>query len=291
MTLRHLEIFVAVYREMSITKAAEKLYIAQPSVSLAVRELEEHYQVQLFNRINRRIFPTEKGTALYEYAKQITELTEETERIMRVPQAPVKLHIGSSITIGNTILPQVVKKFQKKYVDCEIQVTIQNSRNIVQAVVRNEQDIGLVEDKAGSTQLEEMPFCCDDFSFVCGRNHPLAMKKEMTLEELAEYPFFMREPGSASREVFDSFMKIRQIKHCILWESTSNQALIHGLKTLDGISVLSKRIVKEEIKKGAVIPLPVRPKEFNRQFSLIYHKRKKMPEALKYLIEILMEQE
>lgn len=291
MTLRHFRIFAAVYREMSITKAAQKLYMAQPSVSLAIRELEEHYQVRLFNRINRRIFPTEKGTALYEYARQITEMTEETERVMRASAAPLKLHIGSSITIGNTILPRVIKKFQEKYRECEIQVTIQNSRNIVQAVVKNEQDIGLVEDKAGSSQLEEVPFCSDEFSFVCGKNHPLASGAEVTLEEIAEYPFFMREQGSASREAFDSFMKIRQLKYRILWESTSNQALIHGIKNLDGISVLPKRILQEEIKKETVTLLPVYPKEFNRQFSLIYHKRKKMPEAFQYLIEILMEQE
>ena len=153
MTLRHLRIFAAVYREMSITKAAEKLYMTQPSVSLAVREMEEHYQVRLFNRINRRIFPTEKGTALYGYARQILELMEETEGVMRTSAAPLKLHIGSSITIGNTILPQVIRKFQEKYRECEVQVTVQNSRNIVQAVVKNEQDIGLVEDKTGSSQL------------------------------------------------------------------------------------------------------------------------------------------
>lgn len=291
MTLRHLRIFVMVYREMSITKAASKLYMTQPSVSLAVRELEEHYQVRLFNRINRRIFATEKGDQLYEYAKQITELTDETERIMRMPDMPVKLHIGSSITIGNTILPEVVKKFQEKYKDCEIQVTIQNSRKIVQAVVKNEQDIGLVEDKPGSCQLEEMPFCCDNFHFVCGSHHPLASKKEVTLDEIAEYPFFMREPGSASREVLESVMRMQQIKYRVLWESTSNQAIIHGLKMLDGISVLSGRILEEEIKKETVKLLPIQPKEFNRQFSLIYHKRKNMPEALKYLIQILMEQE
>lgn len=291
MTLRHFRIFVAVYREMSITKAAEKLYMAQPSVSLAVRELEEHYQARLFNRINRRIFPTEKGTALYGYARQIIELAEETEGVMRTSSAPSKLHIGSSITIGNTVLPQVIKKFQEKYRECEVQVTIQNSRNIVQAVVKNEQDVGLVEDKAGSSQLEEVPFCSDEFSFVCGEKHPLTAKQKVTLEEIAEYPFFMREAGSASREAFDNFMKIRQIKYRILWESMSNQALIHGIKNLDGISVLPKRILREEIKKGTVKLLPVYPEEFNRQFSLIYHKRKKMPEAFQYLIEILMEQE
>ena len=195
MTLRHFRIFVAVYREMSITKAAEKLYMAQPSVSLAVRELEEHYQARLFNRINRRIFPTEKGTALYGYARQIIELAEETEGVMRTSSAPSKLHIGSSITIGNTVLPQVIKKFQEKYRECEVQVTIQNSRNIVQAVVKNEQDIGLVEDKAGSSQLEEVPFCSDEFSFVCGEKHPLTAKQKVTLEEIAEYPFFYERGG------------------------------------------------------------------------------------------------
>lgn len=290
MTLRHLRIFVTVYREMSITKAARKLYMAQPSVSLAIRELEEHYQVKLFNRINRRIFATEKGTQLYEYACQMIELTAETEQMMRSQGEPVRLHIGSSVTIGNTILPGVVKKFQDRYASCEIQVTIQNSRNIVQAVVKNEQDIGIVEDKTGSSQLAELPFCRDEFCFVCGMQHPLAGRPEVSLEEICGYPFFMREPGSASREVMDSFARIQQIKYRILWESTSNQAILRALKILDGISVLPRRILAGETEKGSLISLPLYPEEFNRQLSIIYHKRKGMPSALKSLIEILMDE-
>ncbi|MDO5135235.1 MAG: LysR family transcriptional regulator [Eubacteriales bacterium] len=290
MTLRHLYVFTTVYQEMSITRAAQKLYISQPGVSLAIRELEEYYQVSLFHRINRKIFPTEKGELLYQYASQITELSRETEQMMRHPEIPLHFHIGASVTIGTTILPQAVKRFQDRYENCEVQVTIQNSRSIEQSVVKNEQDIGLVEDQIKNSQLVEIPFCQDPFHFICSSSHPLAKQREVSLEEICAYPFFSREIGSASREVQDSFLKLRQMNYRIMWESSSNQAVIRGLKMLDGIAVFPERLVERELREGELVILPCQPEEFDRQFSLIYHKRKNMSPVFQSFIDILVEE-
>lgn len=289
MTLRHLKIFVAVYQEMSITKASVKLHLAQPSVSLAIRELEDAYGIRLFDRINRRLFVTEKGVAFYQYAKHIADLFDEMEHTMISPDGPGSLQIGSSITIGNFFVPGIVKQFHETRPNCEVMVKIQNSQQIVKAVQKNELDLGLVEDKVQNEQLAEVPFFTDRLSFICGKNHPLAGKDSLTLEELTVYPFFLREPGSASREITDSLLRTHQLKCRILWESASNQALIQGVKDNTGITVLSEKLIEYAKKEGSVVTLPLQPKAFIRSFSMIYHKKKYCSENLQLFMNLVLQ--
>lgn len=290
MTLRHLKIFETVYAEMSITRAAQKLHLAQPGVSQAIRELEEYYQAPLFHRINRKIFATERGEQLYAYARQITELMDETEAAMRSPKAPSRLNIGSSITIADTLLPKAVKRIREQYEGCEILVTVRNSKQIVQDVVKNELDLGLVEDRPGNSQLEEIPFGTDSFCFVCGKAHPLADRKEVTVGEICTYPFYMREKGGASREIMDSFAKVRQMDYHVQWDSISNQAIIAALQEIDGVSVLPLRLVEEKVRQGKLVVLPLHPQEFRRRFSFVYHRKKRIGGPLESLITILKEE-
>ena len=105
MTIRHLRIFVAVCEEGSVTKAANKLYLAQPSVSLAISELEKFYGVKLFDRISRRLYLTDKGKQFLNYTKHIIDLFDELENGMKNWGSSGALRIGSSITIGNYFFP------------------------------------------------------------------------------------------------------------------------------------------------------------------------------------------
>lgn len=286
MTLRHLRIFASVYKEMSITKASEKLHLAQPSVSLAIKELEEAYHIRLFDRINRRLFITEKGETFYSYTSHILELFDEMENHMISPDMPLGISLGSSITIGNYLVPKAVAKFHEKYPVCEVAVEIQNSQQIVQAVLKNELDLGLVEDNVLNEQLESVPFMQDRLCFICGKGHPLAGRKALSLKDICEYPLFMREPGSASREIVDGLFKVHQLKTKILWESVSNQALIRAVEENPGITVLSAKIIEDEIEKGSIVTLPLHPDVFSRNFVLIYHKKKFITQALEDLIGI-----
>lgn len=286
MTLRHLRIFAAVYQEMSITKASGKLHLAQPSVSLAIKELEEAYHIKLFDRINRRLFITEKGEAFYTYASHILDLFDEMENCMIAPDIPVGISLGSSITIGNYLVPQTVAAFRNKYPACEVTVRIQNSQQIVQAVLKNDLDLGLVEDKVRHDQLEAVPFMHDRLYFICGKDHPLAGRKMLTLEEICAYPLFLREPGSAGREITDGLLKAHQVKPRISWESVSNQALIRAVEVNQGISVMSEKLVEEDVKNDRIVILPFYPDAFERSFTLIYHKKKYITGALGELIQM-----
>lgn len=280
MTLRHLKIFVTVYQEMNITRASELLHLAQPSVSTAIKELEDHYGISLFDRINRRIHATEKGTEFYSYANDIIQRFEEMESSIPGMAQTEKLHVGSSITIGNYIIPDLLKEFRKKHRSCEVKVTIQNSQNIMQAVLKNELDLGLVEDQVVNEHLCQRVFMKDQLCFACGREHPLAEKEQITLEMICGYPFFMRERGSAGREITDHMIRSKGIKYHISWESVSNQALLRAIEAEPGITVLSEKILQSAVAAGRIAVLPLHPEEFDRCFRLIFHKKKHITDVL-----------
>ncbi len=145
MTLRHMKIFVAVYQQKSITLASNSLHLAQPSVSLAIKELEEYYHVRLFDRLSRRIYPTENGHRFYEYALHIVSLFSEMENKIPAWDANAPLHIGSSITLGTCLLPSLVKAYQEQRPEIKIYVTVKNTGTIEQAVIDNQLDFALVE--------------------------------------------------------------------------------------------------------------------------------------------------
>lgn len=290
MTLRHMKIYVSVYQNMSITKAAQKLHLAQPSVSLAIKELEEAYHIQLFERINKRISVTEKGIQFFNYAKHIVELFDEMEHSMVSDSYQGSIRVGSSITIGNYLVPDVMAKFKEKYNECQVKVSVRNSQQIIQAVIKNELELGLIEDAINDSRLVQLPICNDQLYFICRYDHPLQQKTTITMEDIITYPFYVREQGSASREIADSVFKEFQVTPNITMESISNQALIHMVEKTDGITVLSGHLIQEMEKRNTVIKLPIHPKAFERSFSIIYHNQKYMTETMKYLIELFQQQ-
>ena len=127
MTLRHMKIFVCVFQQQGITRASQELHLAQPSVSLAIRELEGYYGVRLFERIGRRIYPTECGKEFYGYALHIVSLFEEMEKNIASWNTAGKIKLGASITLGTHVLPGIIKEFQSLYPELTVNTVINKS--------------------------------------------------------------------------------------------------------------------------------------------------------------------
>lgn len=274
MTLRHMKIFVAVCENDGVTAAAKKLFIAQPSVSLAIRELEEYYGIRLFDRISRKLYITEQGKEFLKYASYIVSLFDELEsKIKNWDQAGI-LRIGSSITIGNYLLPSLVKEFTKKHPQIKVQVTIDNSEEVEKKVIKNKVDFGLIEGISHSNQIKKIKFRKDKLVLICGKNHPLSKINEVELDELIKYDFILREKGSGSRELFDSTMLIHDVKIEPMGESISTRAIIQSVIAGLGLSVVPYLLVKEDMEKGNIHGINIKGMAFNRDYYIIHHKNK-----------------
>lgn len=285
MTLRHMKLFIAVYQNQGVTKAAHQLHLAQPSISLAIRELEDYYGVRLFDRIGRRILPTECGKEFYGYAIHILSLFDEMEKKIKNWDTIGTLRVGASMTIGTHLLPEIIKQFQNTFPSLTIEAVIHTSSTIEQHILNNTIDIGLIENTPNHSDILFEPFMKDSLCAIVPPEHPLTKKNVVTLLELAKYPFLMREKGSAGREILDAHFALEQLSIKPLWESTSTQAIIKGVETGLGIAILPYLLVESNINDGSVKQVSL-TKPLQRDLNIIYHKSKYLTSNMKSFISL-----
>lgn len=286
MTLRHLKIFLAICDTGSTTAASEQLHIAQPTVSIALRELEAHYGVPMFERYAKRLMVTQAGRELYQYARHLIALYDETEDAMKSMCSAGTLRVGSSITIGTCFLPAYVRQFQALCPQTKILAVVENTDTIEHLILENKIDIGLVEGQIHSPFIVVRPYCQDCLVMVCSPRHPFAQHQSVRPEELAAETLLLRERGSAVRETFETLMAARGLKVQPTWQSVSTQALVQAVRADLGISVLPWHLVREEVEKGLLSAVPVQEVDFTRYFSLIYHKNKFHSRPFRSFIEM-----
>ena len=206
MTLRHLKIFITVCDAGSMTAAAKKLYISQPSVSQAISELEAHYHTRLFERLGRKLYITEAGKKLLSYARHILSLTEQAERELNDLNKSGTLRLGASMTIGTYLLNDMIKSFLSIYPDVQILTTVDNTKVIEEMLLSDQLDLALVEGPVHSADIVEETFRKDELVLICSPEHPWAAKKQIEMQELNNCSFIVREEGSGTREIFEIAM-------------------------------------------------------------------------------------
>ena len=280
-----MRIFVSVFQKNSITKAAQELHLTQPSVSLAVRELEDYYGIRLFDRIGRHIAPTECGKEFYRYAVHIVSLFNAMEKKMRNWDTFGTLRIGASITIGTHILPVLIHRYQDQFPDLMIEAKVSKSASVEDEIIHNGIDLGLIETQPSHPDLRAVPFMTDSMCAITAPDHPLASVKSISLAELSRFPFLMREKSSAGCKLLDAAFSLQQMTVSPRWESTSTQALVKAVAEGLGVSVLPYLIVKKDIEEGTVRQIPLN-QPIRRNLNVIYHKSKFLPDNMKSFIEL-----
>ena len=281
MTIRHLEIFVQVYREKSITRAAEKLYMTQPAVSVAIRELEKQYDVALFERLGRRLYVTGAGEALYARAVQ---MLEEFRGLEQGLERKTALRVGSSVTLGNFLLPRVAAEWQMRHPESPLQVTVANGERLQQMLRDNLLDVAVIEGAVNGAELETRAFRQDRLVLVLPQEHPLAVLEHITLAQVLEYPLLVREEGSAGRRCLEQVLARRGLQAERRWESIDTQALLQAVAQGLGVAFLPRELA--EGVPGVVIRT-LADEDFCRENVLVWHRHKRLSAELLELMELL----
>jgi len=286
MTLRHLRIFVAVCETGSVTAAGEKLFIAQPSVSLAISELENFYGLKLFDRLSKRMYLTESGKRFLQYATHIVSLFDDLESETKNYDATGVIRIGTSITIGNCLLIEYIKAFKDIHPYIKVHVSINNSYSIEQEILNNHLDIGLIEGEVHSTYIKSEAFMDDELVLISSTKHPLAELGIVGIDMLKSEDFILREKGSAGREIFDAVMAASGIEIVPLWESISTQAIFRAVSADLGLSVLPYLLVKDYVDRNEIKIIEITGISLRRKFNIIYHKNKFITKSAKDFIDL-----
>lgn len=291
MTLRHFQIFIEVVHCKKMKLAAEHLFVAQPTVSQAIAELEKYYQVKLFERYPQGLIITEAGERLYRQAVPLLEAYAHLNETMLETAPARSLRIGGTLTVGHAILRPLIRQFQQSHKPMDLKITIDNTQAMEDLLLTNQLDAAVVEGEIHHPYLKVFPTIPDYLVLVCNRAHPFASRKQILPEELSGQPFLLREPGSGTRLLFEQFMQEHKYPLSVQWECSSPDTIKHAVMDGFGLSVISIRLVEEEIRRGDLCLVNVEGCRWERKFSLVYHKDKFLTPQLKEFIDFTMSYE
>ena len=275
---RRLQVFHAVAKQMSFTKAAETLFMTQPAVTFQIKQLEEHFNTRLFERGHGRIALTPAGEIVLEYAERILALSSELETRLREMTGRLSgpLLIGASTTIAEFLLPRVLGEFKSQHPEVQPKLVVANSEAIENRVAEHTLDIGLIEAPSHLPSLLTQMCCEDELQVIVAPAHPLAKAKTVTPKQLIAYPYVSRESGSGTREFTDLYFRkagVNPTDLSVVMELGSPEALKGVVGTGLGFAILSKATVAKEQKLGELVAVPLNPKLL-RSLSLVYPKEK-----------------
>jgi LysR family transcriptional regulator, transcriptional activator of the cysJI operon len=283
---RHLKIFLTVCEVGNMTRAAKELFMAQPSVSQAVAELEKYYGVRLFERLNHRLYITPAGERLRSYARHILNLSEQARQELADLGQSGAVRIGASLTIGAYLLPGLVSAFHQHVPEVEVFTRVDNTSLIEKLLLEDQLDLGLVEGPVHSPHIVEEAYCDDSLVFIAAPQHPLALKQKLRVQDLAGQAFIMRESGSGTQEIFEHAMHAAEVGWKTSGVYNNNEALKQAVHANLGLAVVSKIAVAEEIQQKKLVTLEIEGLALKRKFNLIYHRQKYFTQAMQLFWDV-----
>lgn len=271
---RRLQVFHAVAKHLSFTRAADALFMTQPAVTFQIKQLEEQFNARLFERRHGSISLTPAGELVLSYADKILNLSDEME--IRVGELTGEIRgpllVGASATIAEFMLPRVLGEFNARYPQVRPRLIVANSESIESRVAEHSLDVGLIEAPASLPGLTSQICREDELLAICAPDYPLAGMKSVTPKVLAEHEFISREPGSGTREITNTYFRSHKIAPETLniqMELGSPQALKGVVATGLGFAIVSRVVVEKEIQLGTLVAIPLKP-PLKRSLYLAY---------------------
>ena len=284
MTIRHLKTFCAVCEEGGITRAAEKLCVAQPSVSQTIGELERYYGVSLFDRVGRRLVLTPEGERLRVKAQEAIASFSEFEEAARDTKARHIIRIGSSVTAGQMVLPRLIAAIEATLDRAECRAIADSAAAVEQLVEEGSLDLALVEGSVSRALAAEAVFS-DRLMAVCSAG--MKIKNTLSPAELVSLPLLLRRRGSASRDLFDERLSALGLKAQPKLSSSSNSVLLAAAREGLGVAVLPEALVAADLSAGRLKEVRIQGLELSRRWFAVRRQDKKFTPVQQQAFELL----
>jgi len=279
MEFRKLQAFARVYELQSFSLAAKDLFLSQPTISTHIISLEQELRVSLFDRIGRKVIPTQAGEILYRGVRDVFRTLNETRSGIQELTSQVSglVFIGGSTIPANYLLPGVLSSFRHLYSDVCVDLRIGDSINISHDVLEGRLDFGLVGGYAEHFDLENYLLFTDELMVVAPPGLAARYSKDLTPHQLLDIPWVMREKGSGTRQALDEALQEHKIDACSLPAKAlvhSTEAMIRCVLSGLGAGVTSRLAVEELLCSGQLARLEVSGLNMLRRFYLIKHNRR-----------------
>ena len=285
-TLRQLEVFLAVARTENISRAAETLAMSQSAVSGALSELERHFDVLLFDRIGKRLQLNELGRILWPRVESLLAQAAELELTLKHHNAVGNLTIGATLTIGNYLAVELIARFMAEQPGARVGLQVGNTAEIARKVLTFEIDLGLIEGDMHHADLDVVPLREDELVVFCAPSHPYAGRPELSDADLRAATWITRESGSGTRQAFEKAMSGLLPELTIMLELQHTEAIKRAVEANLGLGCISRVALREAFRRGSLIELPVRHRDFRRHFYFVLHRHKYRSAGIQHWLDL-----
>ena len=285
-SLRQLEIFVAISRTESVSRAAETLSLSQSATSTALSELERQFDLQLFDRVGKSLRINETGQQLLPRAVELLDRAKEIENLLQGHAGFGHMKIGATLTVGNYLATILVARFLQEHPESRIQLQVHNTSTIVQQIANHELDLGLIEGDCNHPDIEVQPWIADELVVFSAPNHPLASQRKVSLEQLLQEDWILREKGSGTRETFDRAFHSHHSKLKIRLELEHTEAIKRAVESGLGISCISRLALKDAFRRGSLVPISTPNLNLGRFFYFLWHKQKYQTTGIREFLDL-----
>ena len=290
MNIQQLKVFTEITRSQSLSGAAEKLCLKQPTVSFHLKKLEEELGVELFRKRLHHIHLTDAGAALLPYARRITALTEEAEVLMKEHRelGRGKLRVGASYTPATYFLPPMLGAFQASFPQVLTLLTVKKADAILKLLREYEVDVVVVSLRDIPLDgLNVIPLVQDELKLIMLPDHRLAKKQVLEIDDLRGEAFLVHEPGSTSRELSDAWARDVGLHLDIRMELGAIETIKESIKYNMGIGILPFRSVQREIDLGELTMHDLPEDENKRHICLVYRQEDNLSYQVRTFIEFI----
>ncbi len=285
-SLHQLQVFASVARNKSMTKAAKELFMTQPAVSIQVKKLQEHFDIELFEMIGKQLFLTEAGKELFETQKRIESELENLDMVFHEFKGSLRGDLKIIVvSTAKYFMPYLLGHFRKKNENINISLKVTDRIELIEHLRENKYDLAVVSMLPEALDLEMKEFLENPLQIAAPLNHPLSGKKNLSLKELKDYDFVIREKGSGTRMVMERLFKEANIEPRIVMELGTNEAVKQAIMAGIGLSLISGHSMNLEQSMNRIQVLDIKGFPYTNTWKLVYLKGKKLSPVSRNFID------
>ena len=290
MDFDQLHTFLEIVRLKSFSKAAQTCYRTQPAISAQVRQLEQELRADLFERFGSRISLTTAGKIFAEYAEQMLDLRRRAQDVIAELETNPR---GELVIAGNEatciyVLPKVFSEYREQFQSVQLQVLRSYGSRVVEAVMENSADFGLVQLPVEEKRLQVVNIYRDEIRLIVPAGHPLAGRPSVTARDVTDYYLVLPKYGK-TRTRLNEWLEVVEEDIRISMELDSTEMMKHFVIAGLGVSFVAASNCREEIAAGKLWSIPLAPEPMVRRLGLIYRKDKALSKAALGFIQIVLD--
>jgi len=290
-TLRQLDTFLEVARQLSISRAAAALHVSQPAVSMQLRQLEDIVGMPLYEQIGRKIQLTDAGHELEHYALAATAQLKQLEDAMAARRGIRKGRVDlAMVSTAKYFVPMLLVRFRQKFPDIEVTLQIHNRESIMALLMRNEVDLVIMGRAPDTIDCIASAFATNPLGVICAPEHPLSRRRKAPLAILNDHEFVVREHGSGTRHAMERLFAEHGIHPRVVMEMPSNETIKQAVMAGMGMSFLSLRTIRQEFASGHLVLVDIEGLPIVRHWHITHLAAKRLSPAASAFKEFMMEE-